>query len=413
MSSGSTGDIDWLSAHAWSGTRLPLERASSLHRAAYTDPGFFELERERVFAAGWVAVALADELVPGRLLVRTVGDRSIVLTRKDDGQLRCYLNSCRHRGTELADQDCDIANTIRCPYHRWGYSLDGTLVAAPRFDEAGVSDFDRSQYCLHDVRIEQWGCLVFASLDHEVVSLENWLGDLPDRTAGYGLDQWRSVATQTVSITSNWKLIAENYQEYYHLAWVHPELSKVSRIEDHYRYQGPGMYCGQTTTPVSGDRRDDWTAMPPAEGLGPSDAASGRFISVFPNVLLSLLPNHAFVMRLEPVAPGLTIETCTWLLPPNTASNPPEGFAATRQFWLDVNAEDIDIVQRGQRGIDSGRFTVGRLSPRFEEPLHRFHNMLADRMVGIDRVPSGDASDVEPRYGTGTNPLPYRPEDHN
>jgi len=27
---------------------------------------------------------------------------------------------------------------------------------------------------------------------------------------------------------------------------------------------------------------------------------------------------------------------------------------------------------------------------RFEEPLHRFQNMIIDRMVGIDRVPAGD-----------------------
>ena len=57
-------------------------------------------------------------------------------------------------------------------------------------------------------------------------------------------------------MAANWKLITENFQEYYHLAWVHPELARVSRVRDHYRYQGPGLYCGQTTTPVSADERD-------------------------------------------------------------------------------------------------------------------------------------------------------------
>jgi hypothetical protein len=27
---------------------------------------------------------------------------------------------------------------------------------------------------------------------------------------------------------------------------------------------------------------------------------------------------------------------------------------------------------------------------RFKEPLHRFQNMIIDRMVGIDHVPAGD-----------------------
>lgn len=36
---------------------------------------------------------------------------------------------------------------------------------------------------------------------------------------------------------------------------------------------------------------------------------------------------------------------------------------------------------------------------RFEEPLHRFENMVIDRMVGIDRVPPGDDRDDIPVLG--------------
>ena len=78
----------------------------------------------------------------------------------------------------------------------------------------------------------------------------------------------------------------------------------MSRVADHYRYQGAGMYCGQTTTPVSGDERDDWLALPPAADLDESDEVSGRFVAIFPNVLLSVLPNHVWVMRLDPLVAG-------------------------------------------------------------------------------------------------------------
>ncbi len=400
---------DWTSEAAWAGTRLPVERASALPAEAYADRGFFELEQQRVFATSWVPMALADQVVAGRLLVRTVAGRSIILTRTTGGELRAFLNACRHRGTELAEADCDIGSTIRCPYHRWGYSVDGDLVAAPEFDAAGIEDFDRADYPLHRVGVGEWGCLVFACLDPATEPLERWLGDLPERLAGYRLDAWRSVESLQVTVGANWKLIAENFQEYYHLPWVHPELAKVSRVRDHYRYQGPGMYCGQTTTPVSSDERGDWTAMPPAAGLGESDHCSGRFLSVFPTALLSLLPNHAFVILLEPLGAGMTVESCTWLLPPGDADPDPDAFATTRSFWLDVNGEDIDIVQRAQRGLARGGYTPGRLSPRFEEPLHRFHNMVADRFVGLDRIPGGDPTDADPRYGTSANPHPYVP----
>jgi len=152
--------------------------------------------------------------------------------------------------------------------------------------------------------------------------------------------------------------------------------------------------------------------MPAAERLNESDAVSGRFLALFPNVTFSLLPNHLFVIRLEPLGPGLTREHCSWLVPPVNRGVDKEVFAVTRTFWLEVNDEDVDIVERNQRGLTSGGYTPGRLSPRFEEPLHRFHNMLADQMTGVARIPSGDSSDEQALFGTGENPLPWRPVDN-
>lgn len=402
----------WTGASAWVGTRRPVRSATALDPAAYTDHEFFTTEQQRVFEQAWVCVGIADELAgPGRLLVRDVGSRSVIITRNEASELRGFINSCRHRGTELAEADCDVGGTIRCPYHRWGYSLDGALKAAPLIDEVPRDGFDKADYGLLPVRVDSWGVLLFACLSHETPPLAEWLGDLPERMAGYDLDHWVSRHHQELEIEANWKLISENFQEYYHLPWVHPELAKVSRVADHYRYQGPGMYCGQTTTPVSGDERDDWLALPTAPGLDASDAVSARFVAIFPNVILSVLPNHIWMMRLDPVAPGITRETCTMLLPEATGAVTDDAITPTRDFWLDVNAEDIDIVQRGQRGLTRGRVPPGPLVPRFEEPLHRFHNMLADCMTndGLDTlvVPSGDdPSSAADRWGAAANPTP-------
>ncbi|MEM7276072.1 MAG: aromatic ring-hydroxylating dioxygenase subunit alpha [Actinomycetota bacterium] len=396
----------------WTGTRADLRRSTGLPPEAYTGHDFFDAERQQVFERAWVVVGTAPEVAnAGRLLVRSIGGRSILITRDAEGQLRGFLNACRHRGTELAEADCDVAGTIRCPYHRWGYRLDGSLAATPFFDQVPRDDFDPADHGLIPVRVETWGVLLFACMDPATPPLSTWLGDLPARLAGYGLDRWRFQEEQTLEIAANWKLISENYQEYYHLTWVHPELAKVSRVKDHYRYQGPGMYCGQTTTPVSGDDRDDWLILPPADGLDRSDAVSGRFIAIFPNVLLSILPNHVFVMRLDPVAPGLTRESCTFLLPPSTPPVDDAGMGPTRKFWLDVNAEDIDICQRSQRGLTRGAVPAGPLAPRFEEPLHRFHNMLADCLTADSlatglSVPAGDGREPADRLGTGPNPAP-------
>lgn len=395
----------------WSRTRRPLEQSSGLPPAAYTDSGFFVLEQRRLFGRAWVAVASAAEVAePGRVLVRTVGDTSVLIARDRDGVLRGFINSCRHRGTELASEDCTVSRMIRCPYHRWGYALDGSLVTAPLFDEVPRPDFDPEELSLLPVRVEAWGLNVYACLDESTPPLAEWLGDLPERMAGYRFDGWYVHERRTFDVAANWKLITENFQEYYHLAWVHPELAKVSRVRDHYRYQGPGLYCGQTTTPVSGDDRDDWLVMPPAAGLDSSDSVSGRFVAVFPNLTLAVLPSHAFVMRLEPLSAGTTREHCTFLLPPTTdADAVADVFESTRKFWIEINNEDIDICERAQRGLALGAAPPGPLSPRFEEPLHRFQNMVADCMTADSladglTIPSGDGPADGARYGCGPNP---------
>jgi choline monooxygenase len=404
--------IDWTHEAAWADTRAPLTRATGLHPAAYTDPGFHRLEQQRLFERAWVAVGTSPEVAePGRLLVRRVGRRSILVTRDAEGTLRGFVNSCRHRGTELAAGDCDVGGIIRCPYHRWGYGLDGRLVAAPLFDEVPRGDFDPDDLGLVPVRVDTWGVLLFACLDPATQPLTDWLGDLPARMSGYGLDRWWCHEQRSIDVSADWKLISENFQEYYHLAWVHPELAKVSRVKDHYRYQGPGMYCGQTTTPVSGDDRDDWLSLPPAEGLDDSDGCSGRFVAVFPNALLAVLPSHAFVIRLDPTGVGTTTEICTFLLPPSTGAVDEAGFATTRSFWFDVNDEDIAIVEKGQRGLAGGGVPAGPLAPRFEEPLHRFHNMVADCMTSDSlgtglTIPGGDGPTTAALYGVGVNPRP-------
>jgi choline monooxygenase len=94
----------------------------------------------------------------------------------------------------------------------------------------------------------------------------------------------------------------------------------------------------------------------------------------------------------------MTHETTYLLTHPESAANPDYEHAvqALADFWDAVNREDIDIVERVQAGLDSTPFPGGRLCYRFEEPLHRFQNMVIDRMVGERRVPPGDAVGTAP-----------------
>jgi choline monooxygenase len=400
---------DFMREETYAQTRAPVEYAGTLVPEAYRSATFFEVERQRVFARGWVAVAHAADLItPGAVRRVTVAGQSIVLARDREGALRAFHNVCRHRAARLVTEESCQLKRFRCPYHSWAYALDGTLLGAPLFEGSGIPvdqrpmfdtsrlpAFDKADYGLLPVHVASWANVVFVSLEPEPSPLESWLGDLPQRLAGYGLDDMTVVAERTYDIAANWKLIAENFMEYYHLPWVHPELVKVSRIEDHHRFQGPGLYTGMSTSPINRDTASGWTALTDAPGLDGDDAVSGRFIWVLPNLALSVLPNHVFTLLATPIAHDRTLERTTIGLPPHTAGDPAVAPALDElaTFWDHVNSEDIAIVERVQQGIASEAYTGGRMCFRFEEPLHRFQNMVIDRMVGIDRIPEGDGDD--------------------
>ena len=160
----------WRDDAFWAGTRAPLRASTGLHPDAYTSPAFFDDEQQAVFERAWVCVGLAADAAPGQLLVRSLGRRSILITGNADGELNGFLNSCRHRGTELYEHDCEIGSTLRCPYHKWGYSLDGALKATPFFDEVPRDEFDPADAGLVPVRVETWGVLLFACLDETTLT---------------------------------------------------------------------------------------------------------------------------------------------------------------------------------------------------------------------------------------------------
>ena len=391
-------------------TRAPVERAATLIPDAYTSPEFFALEQQKVFTTSWIAVGCTSEIdETGSCIVADVAGRSVIVTRDHHGRLRAFHNVCRHRATKLLEagqRHVGRHNRIRCPYHGWAYGLDGACLGTPLFecsdvpvghegvfDTSGTHGFDRADHGLLPVNVDCWGFLVFVTLHPDPVPLARQLGDLPQRFAGYRLEQWAPQRRRSYDVTANYKLIGENFMEYYHLPWVHPELVKVSRLSHHHRWQGPGMYTGMCTTPISPSTdAGGWDGLPPLRTLGEQDATSGRFVWLFPNTAIVVLPNHAFVLFNRPTGPASTVEHAVILAHPDSLTQPDTDEVLDRleAFWDLVNRQDLDIVQRVQEGVSNPAYRGGRMCYRFEEPLHRFQNMIIDRMVGVDRVPGGD-----------------------
>ena len=381
--------------------RPSVEKASTLIPDAYTSHDFFMIEQEKVFANSWVAVGCVQKVYnPGDVLVVEVAGRSILIIRDQKLNLKAFYNFCRHRGSKLLEDNCNVKKII-CPYHAWNYDLDGKCLGTSMFkninsvnnlNNLDKSSFEKIKLGLLPLEVKTWGFLIFVNLSSKPTKFNEWIGDLRENFESHGLDNWEISSETNYDVASNYKLIAENFMEYYHLPFVHPELTNVSRVEDHQRFQGSGMYSGSLTTPVSREINSVWLNLPVVNGLNKIHRKTAYHIWIFPNVAFTLLPNHAFCMITDPIRYNKTIERTFLLTPSGSLNNEKNAkmFSELITFWDLINTQDLKIVERVQDGLKNSAFCNGQMCFEFEEPLHRFQNWIADKMCGIYRIPSGD-----------------------
>lgn len=192
---------------------LPLGR--------YTDPDFFQLELDRLFGRSWLYACHDSELpVAGSYQRRDVISRDVAMVRGDDGQVRAFVNACRHRGAPVVSEPCGTARMLVCKYHSWGYDLEGQLARVP--DERDFVGLDRQARALPGLRCERWGGWWFVNFDAEAQPLLDWLDPLPRLLVDIANSPLRVIDTKSVELNCNWKILAEAFLEVYHARTVHP-----------------------------------------------------------------------------------------------------------------------------------------------------------------------------------------------
>ena len=109
-----------------------LEEGWTLPAAWYSDPDVLAQERLRIFASAWqYAGPSAQVAEPASFFASVAGHVPVAIVRGRDGELRGFVNVCRHRG-HIVVEGAGCRETLQCPYHAWTYGLDGALRKAPR-----------------------------------------------------------------------------------------------------------------------------------------------------------------------------------------------------------------------------------------------------------------------------------------
>jgi phenylpropionate dioxygenase-like ring-hydroxylating dioxygenase large terminal subunit len=378
-----------LHADALQRTRLPLERATQLPAAAFTDPAVLAWELEEVFQHSWICAGHIDQVNErGKFAMVEVGAESVFVVGDDQGIPRAFINSCRHRGSRIVDTPEGSVPRLQCPYHAWTYDFDGMLMNAPFTGE--LEEFEPGCYGLKPVRLAVIEGLVLIDLSGEASAPTEHVGELATHLARYRTGNLRRVQRITYQVEANWKAIAENYSECLHCPGVHPELNRLSHYLSGDPLTGPGAWCGgsMTLSDGAGTMAIDGGQgqRPPIAGLPEADHRNVLYFLLFPNTLISLHPDYVMVHTLWPREPNRTEVVCEWFFEPATMAG--RGFDASDAiaFWNQVNQEDWRVCRLAQLGMSSRHYQPGRYTTQ-EHDVHAFDVMVADRYLSAALVP--------------------------
>jgi len=341
-----------------------LARAHTLPARCYTDPGFFTLERERIFARTWQPVGRLEQVrQPGDYFTAEIAGEPIVVLRDLQGGLRAFANVCRHRAGVVAE-GFGNRKALRCAYHGWTYALDGTLLGTPEFD--GVQDFDRAQYGLPALRVAAWGPLVFVNLDPAAAALEEVLGAIPQETLPFAPERLVLGERRDYLVRCNWKVYIDNYLEGYHVPVAHPGLFKELDYAG-YRVETFPTYSKQHA---------------PLRSTGSfGQGGQALYYWIFPNWMLNLYPGNLQVNIVVPLEPERTLTVFEWYFP---SADRPEDIQRAIAFGDQVQREDIGLCEAVQTRLHSRTYDRGRFSVKRENGVHHFQGLVHEFLTRQD-----------------------------
>ncbi len=372
----------------------------SLPRPFYTDPDFLRLDHETIFYRTWLFAGHDCEIpARGHYFTMQVGDYPIVVLRADDGEVRAFHNTCRHRGSRVCTAAKGRAARLVCPYHQWSYGLDGRLIRGRNMGEG----FDPGPYRLGRLHARSVGGLIFVCFAEEAPDFEPFRARVEPYLAPHRLGEAKVAHEETVVERGDWKLVWENNRECYHCAANHPELCRTfpeaaatvgaERAAQHPeiaalwdRCERAGLPCrfeisadaGHRVVrmPLAGDAVSYTMSGAAAVARPLADLGEGRLGTLmlyhYPSVWTHVLADHAVTFRVLPRGPRETELTTRWLVHKDAVEGVDYSVEDLTRVWRATNDQDRRVVEENQRGIGSPAYRPGPYSPEEEAGVAEF-----------------------------------------
>ena len=224
----------------------------------------------------------------------------------------------------------------------------------------GAEDFAKERFGLVPIACDAWGPLVFVNLDPEATPLLEALGSLPERARGTAFPEMGFRLRVPYTIACNWKVYVDNYLEGYHIPRAHPGLNRA-------------MDCAGYTVETDGG-----VVVQGASGREAGDPSRYLYLWLWPNFMINVSPAYGQTNVIVPLGPESTLCIFDYFFPPGAG----DAAVAEAVAWSDeIQREDIRLCETVQRNLRSRSYVAGRYSPKRENGLYHFHEMVRRAMA--------------------------------
>ena len=236
----------------------------------------------------------------GSYIARRASGTPLLVVRGEDGQVRAFINACRHRGMKVASGSGCKKKAFVCPYHAWSYALDGTLKNVPGQD--GFPNLDNAENGLVEISAAENGGIVYVQQEG-VIDNDFFKNSFNFFGAKSKLFDHGEVTDET-----NWKLLTETLLEGYHIKSLHKNtfypygLNNINIVET----DGPNS---RVIFPFK--RIDKIREIDPIKRKLNGVATS--VFHLFPNASVSVLSKHTSLTIMEPLTPS-SVKTISYLV---------------------------------------------------------------------------------------------------
>lgn len=205
------------------------------------------------------------------------------------------------------------------------------------------------------ILVDSFRGMIFVALDTSNCSLIDWLDQFPTALVDLQLEKLVFHSRTIRRVKCNWKTYADNFLEGYHVPSVHPEMARDADASNYSVILGD-------------DRRWNVHVMPPR-----GDSVFGMFGWLYPTFAFNVVPGGWAVERWLPRGHNEIDLYFEYFFEPGAPDL--ERIHAMNET---VAEEDVRICEAVQRNLESGVYSEGLLSPKWEEPLLVFHDLIRE-----------------------------------